>query len=72
MNEQPVDRPWEIGEGGVSNDCPTRTRNVYNRCQCGACAICGYPLHSAVHMHPHGGQPGDKPFNHRFVPRGAR
>lgn len=72
---------WEVGEGAVGK-CPTPVRTerrckqgrayAYverSVCQCGKCSVCGYPLHSAVHMHAYGFYPGSKPFNHRFVPR---
>jgi hypothetical protein len=66
---------WELGLGGVGLTCPT-TRldsawktNAKIRCACGSCKVCGFTLHSAVHMHPDGGKPGDAPFDHVFVPR---
>jgi len=79
-----VKAEWEVGEGGVGQ-CPSPlcterrvrrgNRYVYEErivCKCGKCKVCGYPLHSAVHMHAHGFAPGDKPFDHVFVPLGAK
>ncbi|PXV54181.1 hypothetical protein SAMN04487785_11440 [Dyella jiangningensis] len=71
-------KPWEIGEGGVGADCPHKKfRTLKNRqkswsCTCGTCAICGFTLHSAVHMHAAGGKPGDAPYDHRFEPKERR
>jgi hypothetical protein len=70
-----MSKPWEIGEGAVSLDCPTAKRWGYKGkkvCRCGTCAHCGHVLHSSVHMHAYGGKPGDKPFDHRFVPKESK
>jgi hypothetical protein len=74
-------REWEIGEGGVGR-CPrpvTQERRYkdgkryvyrgYTMCKCGKCGVCGFPLHSTVHMHASGEDVGGRPFEHRFVPQ---
>ena len=46
-----------------------RKTKVMNRgtCRCGACKICGFPKHSAVHGPVYGQPPGTKPWDHEFV-----
>ncbi len=76
---------WEAGLGGVGpcpKPCSQERRykvgyrryeyRTFTHCKCGRCAECGYQLHSAVHMHAHGGKPGDAPFGHQFVPSDTR
>lgn len=67
------DKPWEFGHGGVAAECPNKIPNIGKgkgmRCGCGKCAVCGFSLHSSVHMHVLGGKPGEMPYDHRFVPR---
>lgn len=44
------------------------TRRYRRGCYCGRCAVCGFPMHSAVHGPVLGQPPGSKPFGHEFVP----
>lgn len=55
-------------------ECPNLTRVAWGRgrlgCGCRArCRVCGYPKHSAVHMHVKGEAPGDPPFDHEYEPK---
>jgi hypothetical protein len=50
------------------NECP---RSGYvrslNYCECGHCAVCGFPKHTTVHGPSYGQPPGSEPYDHQYV-----
>ena len=61
---------YAVGKrGAVDRRCPRTDR--WGRCQCGTCAVCGYAVHFAVHMHTLGESIDGTPFDHAFTPRAA-
>jgi hypothetical protein len=51
-----------------ADECPKRYCG-WRYCRCGACAVCGFHKHMAIHG-PLLGQPaGSKPWGHEFTPQ---
>lgn len=70
MSKKP--RPPGAGLG----PCPFPSWSLGRRstlvCGCAQrCKVCGFPKHTAVHMHVMGESPGDPPYDHEFVPAKA-
>lgn len=52
--------------GAVDSACPSR-KSPRGHCRCGICVKCGFPVHSAVHMHAYGEEIDGAPYHHRFA-----
>jgi hypothetical protein len=50
------------------NECPEGGITGWKKCQCGTCAVCGWPKHCALHGPLYGQPPGSKPYDHEFIP----
>ena len=66
MNTESQDY-WRTRFGVDDDGAVDMSRCSMKACRHGVCDRCGYPMHSAIHGPVNGGEPGSRPFGHRFV-----
>lgn len=59
-------RSEAAGNGGAVDlkSCPSYPP----KCKCGACTICGFKKHMAIHGPSYGQPPGSRPYGHEYSP----